>query len=168
MDNINVKIKDQEPIDEQLLQRKDFNKSFKKYELIKRSYAKLAAFWGASIGIAVFIGIGSIELLHKEQQSSNPIIKQQVIPTRVPASNEEQSEINAEKNMEPNSGVVKTTTDAPTIVTGVKSVAPAVQDEPSTQVNKSDEIIIESKSVEQERPVKKAAQKIQIEYELEE
>ncbi len=67
MKNIKVKIKESEVPDSEILKRKNFNSTYKQFEHIKNSYAKISGFWGATIGVIVFIGLGSMELLQESE-----------------------------------------------------------------------------------------------------
>jgi len=63
MNNIKIKIKDKEPSDESILDRKNFSSVINEYKTIKSSYAKVASFWGATIGMTVFLAFAASETL---------------------------------------------------------------------------------------------------------
>lgn len=81
MNEIKIKIKEQEPSDEQLLKRKDFNGSYKTYVEIKNSYARITALWGAAIGMAVFVGFVGVKLLISEQTNQEVVLKEKQLST---------------------------------------------------------------------------------------
>jgi hypothetical protein len=73
MNNIKIKIKDREPSDDSILARKNFLTVINEYKTIKSSYAKVASFWGATIGMTVFLAFAASETLEtKPNQRSRP------------------------------------------------------------------------------------------------
>lgn len=87
MNNIKIKVKKKEPSDESILTQKNFSTVIDQHNTIKRSYAKVASLWGATIGMTVFLTFAVTETIG----SSNDVIKEQV-QQKVIATNKQELE----------------------------------------------------------------------------
>lgn len=98
MDKIKVKIKSPLPADEVLEKRKNFNESFRNFQAIKASYAKIAAIWGAAVGMTAFLCLGISDVVWNE---SNQSIIEKGLPittTEFALEQEKQPEVLAPQN----------------------------------------------------------------------